>query len=70
MKKQDDGNEIAGDGEVFVCGACGKRSKDRFGYQKIDHGWGESCMMNSNLCVESSIELRNGRVIKAEAVPS
>lgn len=32
---------------VFVCCACGKRSKDRFGYEKIDRGWDESCMLNS-----------------------
>lgn len=43
-------NEIAPEGQVFVCRYCGKRSKDRFGFQKIDYGWDESCMLNAVLC--------------------
>lgn len=43
-------NEIAPEGQVFVCGACGKRSHDRFGNQQLDYGWDESCMLNSVLC--------------------
>jgi transposase-like protein len=37
-------------GQVFVCSACGKRSKDRYGYRAIDAGWDESCMLNAVLC--------------------
>lgn len=60
-------NEFAPDGAVFVCGACGKRSKDRYGNQKISHGWDESCMLNAVLCDEKSLEFHaNGMVIKAE----
>ncbi len=68
MQEQKDGNAIADEGEVFVCGACGKRSKDRYGFQKIDHGWDESCMMHAILVIESSIQLENGRVKKCDAV--
>lgn len=60
-------NIIAPDGMVFVCHACGKRSKDLYGEQKIDRGWDESCMMNSVLCDEKSIVMKNGVVIKADA---
>lgn len=47
-----DGNEIAPKGQVFVCGCCGKQSKDRYGDQKISSGWDESCMMHAILCYE------------------
>ena len=45
-------NEVAPDGQIFVCVACGKWSKDRYGDQKIDRGWDVSCVMNSVLCYE------------------
>ena len=62
-------NHVAPEGQVYVCGACGKRSQDRYGYQKIDHGWDESCMLNSILVYEDSVELGpSGRVVKAKAV--
>ena len=58
-------NEIASDGFIFVCLACGKRSKDKYGFQSIDYDWDESCMMNSKLIEESKcIFAENGRVIK------
>ena len=37
---------------MFVCGACGKRSRDLYGEQRIDRGWDESCMLNAVLCYE------------------
>jgi hypothetical protein len=40
-------NKIADEGNVFVCLACGKTSKDQYGDEKISSGWDESCMMNS-----------------------
>ena len=62
------GNEIAGVGKVFVCSACGKRSKDKYGYQKIDSSWDESCMMHAVLCEESMLVIDGtGRVIKINA---
>ncbi len=42
--------EIAGYGEIFVCAACGKTSK-----QRVPTGgseWDESCMMHAVLCYE------------------
>lgn len=59
-------NEIAGEGQVFVCDACGKRSKDKYGNQAIDAEWDASCMLHAILCDEKSLVIENGRVIKAE----
>lgn len=64
------GNTIAPAGQVWVCGACGKRSRDQYGYQAISRGWDESCMLNAVLCLESSLKLDGQRVIEAEAVPT
>lgn len=43
-------NQVASKGQIFVRGACGKRSKDKYGEQAIDGGWDESCMLNAVLC--------------------
>lgn len=61
-------NVVAGEGQVWVCGACGKCSRDKYGEQPIDRGWDESCMLNSTLCDESTLVFRNGRVVEATAV--
>ena len=45
-------NDVAPEGQVFVCSACGKRSKDRYGDQAIDHWWDESCMLHAVLCYD------------------
>lgn len=48
-------NEYAPEGTVYVCGACGKRSRDRYGEQALDRGWDESCMLNAVLCKSKPI---------------
>jgi hypothetical protein len=53
-------NEVAPKGAVWVCGACGKRSKDKYGNQAIDRGWDVSCAMNSVLCDESTLVFEDG----------
>lgn len=54
--------KLAGPGEIYVCGACGKVFKDPY---KVD----VSCMLNRVLCKEDSLEYgKNGRVIKATPV--
>jgi hypothetical protein len=61
-------NRLARPGTVYACSCCGKRSRDHYGTQPIDHGWDESCMMNCYLVRENSIELNaDGRVAKAVA---
>lgn len=62
-------NQTAPEGQVFVCGACGKRSRDRYGNNPIDRGWDESCMLHAVLCYDQPIlKVENG-VAKWEAVP-
>lgn len=58
------GNEVAPEGQVFVCATCGKRSRDRFGNQKISRGWDESCMLNAVLCYDDPIEERRVNELK------
>lgn len=54
--------KLAGPGEIYVCGACGKAFKDPY---KVD----VSCMLNRVLCKEYSLEYgEDGRVIKADPV--
>lgn len=61
MSKED---RIAKDGEIWVCGACGKYGKDR--YEIGD----EACFVNAVLCKEDSLEFKNNRVISAIPVES
>ena len=51
----------APEGQVYVCGACGKAFRDPY---KVD----VSCMLNRVLCYEDSLEYKDGKVIKAKAV--
>jgi hypothetical protein len=56
-------------GQMWLCGACGKRSRNKSGTHAIDYGYDESCMLNSVLVYEASIR-RNaaGRIVYADAV--
>ncbi len=53
-----DGTTLAAPGTIWVCGACGKRSRTRYGFDAnnqrtaIDRGWDESCMLHAVLCYE------------------
>lgn len=49
------GTKSAPAGQIYVCGACGKTSPTRYGFdenqkQVADPGWDESCMMHAVLC--------------------
>ncbi len=59
-------NSIAPKGQVWVCTACGKISRDKFGMQRISYGYDESCMINSILCFEDKLvfDETKSRVIK------
>lgn len=57
------GNHIAPEGKVYVCTACGKRSRDECGEQALTPGWDESCILNARLYDESQLKLdSSGRV--------
>lgn len=54
------GNKRAPAGHVYVCGACGKVSRWRYGFDDKNRtdasmGWDESCMMNAALVPEDRI---------------
>jgi hypothetical protein len=61
---------------VWVCMACGKVSKDRYGNGGTTHGWDESCFINSVLVNEDYlvwndtktrvIQVLDGGVVKNE----
>jgi hypothetical protein len=59
-------NVIAPEGQVFVCCACGRRSKDQYGNQRINRSWDESCMLNSILCYEDKLVFNNDGTIVIE----
>lgn len=44
-----EGTTPAPDGQVYVCGACGKTSTTRYG-RGATNGWDESCMLHAVLC--------------------
>lgn len=48
-------NQMAPSGAVFVCRACGKRSRDIYGGHKISRGWDTSCSLNAILLDENSL---------------
>lgn len=55
---------LAGEGQIWICRACGKSGKDR---TRIND---ESCFLNAVLCLEASIKRNEkGRITHADAVP-
>lgn len=62
-----DEERFAPEGQIWICGACGKTAKDRYG----DPGssWDESCFLKSVLVYEASIK-RGPNGISADAVQS
>lgn len=60
-------NIVAPEGQVWVCFACGKRSRDRHGEAPLDSGWDVSCTINCVLCYEDKIVVGgDGRVTKVK----
>lgn len=53
-----EGTALALEGQVWVCAACGKRAKSRWGHDAagnstvIDDGYDSSCMSHAVLCFE------------------
>ena len=53
-------------GQIFVCGACGKTSKNIYGEDPNNpFSWDESCMLNAVLCYEDRRD-DNGLYIAVE----
>jgi len=66
------GTDIVTDDLIFVCQACGKTSRSKYGFDDkgdhcCQHGWDESCMMNCELIKKDSLEKvydERGRLIR------
>lgn len=62
------GNYKAPEGQIWVCGACGKTSEWRYGFDNNNkncvrsRGWDESCVMNSLLVRLVKCEFDGDRV--------
>lgn len=67
MKKQS-GPTIAPVGAIWVCTACGKTTRDRYGIDESSAiGWDASCMLNSILCRDDETLVKKGsRVTSCE----
>lgn len=48
-------DNIAPEGKSWVCLACGKVSKDKYGGATASPGWDVSCMLNSDLFDEDQL---------------
>jgi hypothetical protein len=63
------GTAYAPKGQIWVCTACGKRARTRYGiddvgaHTNIDYGWDESCAMHATLCYE---EKKDGHFVAEE----
>lgn len=49
--------------KIWVCMACGKRSRDRHGTHALNKGWDVSCAMNAELCLESKLIVNEHGVV-------
>lgn len=59
---------------VYVCCACGKLSKTRYGFDdkhqsQATIGWDVSCSMNASLYKRAQLTIENGRVINIQGDP-
>lgn len=55
------GNHTAPKGQIYVCSACGKRSRDRYGTERLDRLWDASCMMYAVLCYDDNPQNEMGK---------
>ena len=59
-------SELAKPVHVWVCCACGKRSRDSYGDDPINRGWDESCVLNCREYPEDKLIIEGpapGRVV-------
>lgn len=61
---------IAPAGKIWVCGACGKVAKDRYGIERgiQSPGWDESCALNCTLVDMNCLEWDGDRVVRVKLV--
>ena len=56
-------NKDAPDGHVFICTACGKRSRDLYGFRAVSYGWDVSCTLRAALVREDRLKIEDGLVV-------
>lgn len=64
-----DGTDIAPEGHIWVCLACGKTSKTKYGFTSDDKsccdlGWDASCVLNSQMLPVDRLVFEGKRVVK------
>lgn len=68
------GTDLAPDGQLWVCAACGKRARSRYGFDSgnkstvVDPGWDGACMLSAVLVYADK---REGKwvAVEQEAAP-
>lgn len=69
------GTDLAPEGQVWVCNACGRRAKSQYGFDEnnkstaVGGSWDSSCITWAVLCYEASIMVENGKVLLEYAAP-
>jgi hypothetical protein len=63
------GTTICDESHIWVCTACGKTSRTKYGFDKkgdnlCDHGWDASCMCNAVLVEKATCVFKKGRVVE------
>lgn len=63
-----DKERFAPAGMIWVCGACGKVAKDRYGMERglISPGWDESCALNCSMVDLNHLEWSGDRVCRVK----
>ena len=60
-----EGDTLAPEGKVWVCVHCGRFSRDKDGNtSEKSPGWDMACRVHAILCVEESLVIREGRVVR------
>ena len=73
--EQDAGVALAPPGQVWICQACGRRAKSRWGHDAegkstvIDPGYDSSCMSSSVLCFEERQSDGSFQAVEVGTVP-
>ena len=56
-------NIVAPPGQIWVCGACGKRSRDLYGNHCLNRWWDVSCVLNAVLCHEDKLTIDDDGIV-------
>lgn len=60
MSEHRHAGRLAPEGMVWRCRACGKRSRDLYGFHAIDRGYDASCMLDAELVEDTDTLVSRG----------